>query len=313
MSPIGNWKALLLALAFLAAPAPAHAVDGEHYFPAETGVVVTVNVRQILRSSLLQSELQRIRRELNRNVQVRETLDSLGFDPLKDLDRVSLAGAGLADTEKALLVLTGRFDGGKFQAKAQDLAKAKGSLLRIHIEHGQPLYETNLPGQSRALFVALLDPQTVVAAFNKAYVVGALEIKAGTKKPVLSEEMGQLLAKLPPGQSIAVAGLGAALLKGFPEPDRIRNVTGGVTIGEDIRTDLTIRAKDAAAATELARLVREALDQGKNFLTLIAMSQAELAPLVGVIDTLKVAEQDSDVTLRGVVTRKYLDELKGKR
>ena len=60
-------------------------------------------------------------------------------------------------------------------------------------------------------------------------------------------------------------------------------------------------------------LLREALDQGKNFLTLIAMSQPDLAPLMGVIDTLRVASEGDDVVLRGLVTKKYLDEPRRKR
>jgi hypothetical protein len=292
---------------------PAAAAEAEKYFPAETQVVVTVNVRQILGSALLQSQLDKIRRELTRNMQVRETLDSLGFDPLKDLDGLYLAGVSVRSAEKAVLVLTGRFDVARFQAKAQEVAKAKEGLLRVHTERGQTIYETNLPGQSKAVFATVLDPTTIVASVDKSYVVDSLDIKTGKKRPALREEIRQLLSKVPPGQSISVAGLGTALMEGLTEPDRVRHVVGGISIGDDIRTEFTIRAKDPAAATELARLLREALDQGKNFLTLIAMSQPDLAPLVGMIDTLKVTSQESDVMLRGLVTRNYLEELKRQR
>jgi hypothetical protein len=292
---------------------PAIAAEAEKYFPAETQAVVTVNVRQILGSALLQSQLDRIRRELNRNTRVRETLGSLGFDPLKDLDGLYLAGASVRSAEKAVLVLTGRFDVARFRAKAEEVAKTKDGLLRIHVERGQTIYETNLPGQSKPLFATVLDQTTIVASFDKSYVVDSLDVQTGKKRPALREEMRQLLGKVPPGQSIALAGLGAALMEGLTEPDRVRHLIGGIRIGDDIRTEFTIQAKDPAAATDLARLLREALDQGKNFLTLIAMSQPDLAPLIGVIDTLKVTSESSDVDLRGVVTRKYLDELKRQR
>jgi len=101
-------------------------------------------------------------------------------------------------------------------------------------------------------------------------------------------------------------------MEGLTEPDRVRHVVGGISIGDDIRTEFTVHAKDTAAATDLARLLREALDQGKNFLTLIAMSQPDLAPLIGVVDTLRVVSADSDVILRGSVTKQYMDELKRK-
>jgi hypothetical protein len=291
---------------------PARASDVEKYLPAETQVVVKVNVRQILGSALLQSDLGRIRRELNRNTQVLETLESLGFDPLRDLDGLYLAGAGIRSADKALLVVTGRFDVARFQAKAQEVTKTNGGLLRIHDDGGQTIYETNLPGQSKPLFATILDPNTIVASFDKSFVVDSLAIQTGKKGPALLVEMRQLIGKLRPDQSIAVAGVGAALMEGLTEPDRVRHVVGGISISDDIRTEFTIRAKDKAAATELARLLREALDQGKNFLTLFAMSQPDLAPIIGVVDTLKVAAEDSDVILRGLVTRKSLDALKRK-
>lgn len=83
------------------------------------------------------------------------------------------------------------------------------------------------------IFAALLDATTIVASFDKSYVVDSLDIKAGKKKPALREQMRQLLGKVPPGQSIAVAGLGAALMEGLTEPDRVRHVVGGVNIGDD--------------------------------------------------------------------------------
>jgi hypothetical protein len=306
-------NAWALAITFLSGALSADAADRERYFPAETEAIVTVNVRQILASKLLQPELERIRRELDRNAQVRETLQSLGFDPLKDLDSVVLAGASFTDSQRVLVLLTGRFDVARFQRKAQEIAQAQGALLKIHREHGQTIYETNLAGQSKALFVAVLDASTIVASFNKGYVGDSLEIRSGAKRPGLREEMRQMLARLTPGLSVAVAGTGAAVMKGVADPERIRDVTGGITIGDDIRTDFTIRAKDAAAAAELARFLREGLDQGKNFLTLIAMNQVELAPLVALIDTLTVTEQGSDIILHGVVTAKQLSELKTKR
>ena len=290
---------------------PAAAAEAEKYFPAETQVVVRVNVQQILGSALLRNELDRIRRELNRNTQVRETLESLGFDPLKDLDGVYLAGPGIRSAEKALVVLTGRFDVARFRAKAEQ-AVTKGEPLRIHSENGRTIYETNLPGQSKALFATVLDPTTIVLSLDKSYVVDSLDIKIGKKRPALRDEMRQLIGKLRPDQSIGVAGLGAALMEGLTEPDRVRHVVGGISIGDDIRTEFTVHAKDTAAATDLARLLREALDHGKNFLTLIAMSQPDLAPLIGVVDTLRVVSADSDVILRGSVTKQYMDELKRK-
>ena len=308
-------RQLVCALAFLqlSVVSRSSAADGQKYFPEATQVVVTVNVQQILHSALLAGELGRIRRELERNDQVKQTLESIGFDPLKDLNSVTLASAGPSDSEKTVLVLVGSFDAKRIHAKAEDVARAKGELLKIHQDKGHAVYETNLPAQSKTLFVAVLDPTTLIASFKRAYVVDALDIRAGTKMNALQNQVRDLLEKSDPKQSITLVSMGSALAKDLPQAEKIRHLAGGITIGDNITTDFTIAATDRAAATDLARQLKEGLDQGKNFLTLIAMNQKELSPLVEVLGSLRVTEQGSDVKITGEVTKEFLDRLKNKQ
>jgi hypothetical protein len=291
----------------------APAAPPERYFPDATEVVVTINVRQLLQSPLIQKELGRARQELARHKEIQQTLDALGFDPFKDLDTLRLAGAGIADPDRALLVLEGRFDTAKFQSKANEVARAKGEFLKIHDEGGRPIYETNLPRQSKPLFVAVLDSTTLIASFKKSYIIDTLDIEVGKKTSTLRSNLRELLGKADPQQSVNILGMGSALTQGTFLADKVQYVAGGIKVGDDIRIDFTIATKDATAASELARLLREALDQGKNFLTLIAMNQKELAPLVEIIDMLKVSEHGSDVALEGRITKEFLEELKKKQ
>src|SRR5262249_25615409 len=154
--------------------------------------------------------------ELERNQDVKQTLESIGFDPLKDLDSLSLASAGPSDTEKTLLVMTGRFEPRRIAAKAEEVARGKGEFLKIHQDRGQSIYETNVPGQSKSVFVAILDGATLVASFKKEFVQGALDIKAGVKKSALRQEVRDLLEKSNREQSFRLVGLGSAI-KGLPQ------------------------------------------------------------------------------------------------
>src|SRR5262249_54392198 len=113
-------------------------------------------------------------------------------------------------------------------------------------------------------------------------------------------------------QSICVAALGTALPPGVPQADQIRTMRGGISIGDDVNAEFKITSTDAPSATQLAKLLRAAIDQGKNFLTVMAMNQKELTPLVEVMDAMKVTEQGSEIDVKGHVSKEFFDQLNAK-
>src|SRR5262249_47295568 len=114
MSRCRLWGA---ALAVAALAAPARAADLDPYLPADTEVVVTVNVRQLLGSELLKKlGLDKAKEALKDLDQVKTVLDELGFDPFKDLDRLTVAGPGGTEQDRGLIIARGRFDPDKFKA-----------------------------------------------------------------------------------------------------------------------------------------------------------------------------------------------------
>src|SRR4051794_9537153 len=92
---------LLVALA-LAAPQRVGAAPVptglEKLLPADTEVVVTINLKQILGSQLLKKAgLEKWKQMLKAIDPVNDILQDLGFDPFKDLDRVTIASPGGTD------------------------------------------------------------------------------------------------------------------------------------------------------------------------------------------------------------------------
>ena len=69
---------------------PARAAEVDPYLPDDTEVLVTVNVRQVLDSPLVKkSTLEKLREALKDIDMAEDVLKDLGFDPFKDLDRVT--------------------------------------------------------------------------------------------------------------------------------------------------------------------------------------------------------------------------------
>jgi hypothetical protein len=302
-----SWLAVAGLMASVCPLVPAQEPQtGSKYFPSNTQAVITINFRQMLESPLVKPDLPKLQEQIKANAEAQRWLGGLGFDPLKDFDSVTVAMAGVEDQDQAVIVARGKFDTAKFKAKAEEFAKEQKDAIKVHQAGGNTIYETNFPQQQKPMFVAMIDNTTVVAAIKQSDVAAALDVKAGKKQNEVKKELQGLLAKSNPKQSFSVVMLGNAL-SGVPFGDQVENISGGITIGDDIRTDFVIATKDAAAAKALAEQIQQGLETAKQLLPSLAPQAKEA---VEVLDVLKVDAKDTTVTIKGDVTKEMLEKLK---
>jgi len=96
--------ALVLVLA-LVAPGLGRAADIDPLLPADTQSYLSINVKAILDAPLFKSQLLGPLKDLLGDTpEAKDILGDLGFDPLKDLDRVLFAMPGGPDTDRGLMV-----------------------------------------------------------------------------------------------------------------------------------------------------------------------------------------------------------------
>ncbi len=281
-------------------------VAGSGFLPANTQAVITVNVKQMLECPLVKKDLPKLQEQIKSNAEATKRLTALGFDPFKDLDSITIGAAGVEDNEQVVIVARGKFDTAKFKA----LADKEKDNVKTHMVNGQAIYEANVPGQQKPLFMALVDGNTIVAGMKQSDVADAFEIKAGKKKSEVKKDLQGLLAKSNPSQSLSVVMLGSALGNGIPFGDKVENINGGVILGDDIKTSFVITTKDAESAKGLSELLQQALEQGKQFVAIFAQQQKELEPLAGLINVLKVEAKENLVTIKGDVSKDALEKLK---
>jgi hypothetical protein len=299
-----------VAIAFVGLWVPAYAAEGENYLPGETQAVLTVDVKQMLASPLFKKDLGKIKDALKSVGEAQQTLDALGFDPLKDLDTLVIGGVGANEPEKVLIQVNGRFDPKKFAELAEKVAKDQGDILKLHKDGDRTIYEVTVQGQPRPFFAGVVDAKTIVLASQKHGVVDAFEIKGGKKKVALKDELTSLMNKSAGKRTISVVALGTALGGDVPFGDKVNHIDGGITIGDDIQTQFDIVTKDVDSAKGIAELLKQGLEQGKNILMFVAMTQKELAPLTELVDTLKISDKGSTVILKGEISKETLDKLK---
>ncbi len=315
-----RWVLLTLAAGLSAAPARAGLLGP--YLPDDSEVVVTVNVRQILGSPLVKKHgLQKAREALKDFDQVEAILKDLGFDPFKDLERVTLASPGGTEKDRGLLIVHGNFNLDKFKAKGEEAARDYPDYLKIHkVPAGagvtQVVYEVTPPDADMPIFVALPAKDTLLASPGKDYVVDAVKKAARKAKPALaSKEMQALLEKMDEKQSVALAALGSGLTKGGGGPaavkaqaEKVEAVGGGVTVGDDLKVEIALAAKTAEGAKELHASLDKGLKQALALLSVLTSAQKELNPALEVVKTLRVSLRGKVVTLKGTVSADVLED-----
>src|SRR5262249_11987074 len=193
------------------------AAEVDKLLPDDAEGVLSFNVRQILDAPLVQKHGVGLwKKHLASKPEVQKVLESLGFDPLKDVTTMTVAGPSAgADSDKALLIVHGRFDLAKFQATAQEAAKDMGEYLKIHKVGDTTLWEVREKslGENKSVFVGLVDSTTLVASGSREYVVDAFDRAAGKKASNLNKELKELIAKADAGQSLWMVALGGPLAR----------------------------------------------------------------------------------------------------
>jgi hypothetical protein len=316
-------RGLLLALAAGLSAAPARAGLLGPYLPDDSEVVLTVNVRQILDSPVVKKHgLQKAREALKDFDQAEAVLKDLGFDPFKDLERVTLASPGGTEKDRGLVIVHGNFNLDKFKSKGEEAARDYPDALKIHkVPTGagttSVVYEVTPPDSADTpLFVALPGKDTLLASFGKDYVVDALKKAARKAKPALkSKEMQALLEKMDEKQSLALAALGSGLTRGGGGPaavkaqaEKVEAVGGGVTVGEDLKVEVALAAKTAEGAKELHESLDKGLKQALALLSVLTSANKDLNPALEVVKTLRVGLKGKVVTLKGTVSADVLED-----
>ena len=306
------------------AAGPAKAAELDPYLPADTEMVLTVNVRQIIDSDLFQKNvLAQAREALKGTPEAADVLKDLGFDPFKDLDRVIAARPGGPDKDRGLVIAHGRFDVAKFRAKAEDSARDHGEVLKIgKVPDGSGghfvVYEVTPPGEESTWFVALAGKDTLLASPGKDYVVGALKQARAKKKPALKNKDAQaLLERMDPRQSVSVAVVGKALAGSSGGAPRVvqdllkgvEAVGGGLTFGEDVKMEVVV----ASASEKEAKALRDGAERGINaalaVLAVVAGERKELSAALDVVKTIKVTSKGKVVTFKGRLSADVVKEL----
>jgi hypothetical protein len=316
----------VLAAALTLVPA-ARAANPDKLLPADTKFVLTVNVKQILESPLVQKRGVASAKDALKSVEeVNQVLQDLGFDPFTDLERVTVAGPGGNDQDRGLIILRGRFDLDKFKARAERAIQDEPEILKARKAAGGIVYEVTPPGHDTPLFVALLNKNTIVASPGKDYVVDAMKKAAGkeaasedTKKRSDKEDdvdksFRAVLARMDDKQSVAFAAVGSAFKGGDLGSagevfENVDAVGGGITVSDEIKLEVVLSSRSEDDAKKIKDAVNTGINSGIALLGLATGEHKELEKILDVLKTIKATAKDKTVTLKARIGADVLEGL----
>lgn len=317
-----SWLCVVAVSVALAA-APARAAEIDKFLPDDTQVVVSINLRQILDSGLAKKYevAKEVEKNLKTNEEATKILKTLGLDPLKDINRLTIAMPGKKDEKRALISVHGSFDLAKIHDAADQVIKDKPDHLSVSKQDNLRLYEVkDKKGEkTETIFVCFLNKDVLVASPVKDYVMDAIAKNSGKKEAKFSKALQALVGKQDAKQSMWTAALATddmkAELAKVPQTkqlsEKLESVSAGVTLTNDVKLNLNLQTSEEAAAKD----VKQKLEGAKAF-GILAVSGAEelkdFAPLItDVLNSFKFGQEKGLVTVEVTISSSVIEKAAG--
>ncbi len=294
----------------------ARAADSTHYLPNGTIVVLTFNVKQLLNAPLIKGDEKAFNQGMG---EASKVLEGFGVNPAKDIDRITLAVGEEMQPKSVIILLEGKFDPAKINDKLKELVKEKKNLESI-TEGGTTIYQGKLPkqaaptpGMPSQFYLTVLDDRVIAFATDKDALKEAAGKRTGGKKAEVKKDVLDLIAKISPKETVSIVAVPPQDLINASPAAGLTTITGGITVGEGIKTDLLLSTKNTEAAKNIAQMINEGLNQVKQILPLIAGQQPGFGPkeqamVKELMDSIKAAPQENGVTIRSNISKEFIEK-----
>ena len=278
--------------------------------PADTQALIRFNFRAMIDSPLAKKMGEKeIIKALDFDVEI---LAEMGFDPLKDIDSITIAAPGGGDMEKCLIILTGKFKADKLVAKANEDAK-NNECVKIHKAGDKTIFESKdfFPDQQVPMFMMIASNSTILASTQKEHLEKAL---ANSGSKLANKDFSALIEKLDPDLAISMVAVSSAFpSKAIPEPykaiiEGIDSIIGGIGIDEDVTLKINVFTKDEDSSKKLKETLDQGMAQALGFLGLMAAQEKELTPVLEFVKSMKTSSKEKMMSLEGKLPSKMIED-----
>jgi hypothetical protein len=312
---------LLAGAILLVAAAPVRAEEADKYLPADTNLVVRINLKQILGSELLRQSIPAVAHKygdqfvdllkafsaLDPNLEkalkdgtLQAFIDAMkdrekvnqGLDMLKEiLTEVIVAGNTKSEEPKFLIFL-----------RSPQVSMPMVTLMLNFAERSQPgmikkekvgkqtIFEVSMPNQEMTLFLAVPANGWVILATEKDQLKAALE--TGEKgKSEITKEIKELLGQYKATYSIFLTGQ-------KEEEGKKQVLLASLTMDDGLSGDFSLDVGSPEAAKEKAKELNDLIEEWTQVLTVPFGEVEDAKPLVKEVEAIKAKAEGNKVTVQ---------------
>lgn len=327
-------RCLLAVVLATGVAATARAADVEPLLPKETEQVVHMNFKQMLDSDIVKKYAMGQIKQAMQGEDVKAILDSLGLDPLKDLEKATLGLWGTGEETNVVGVIKGKFDAKKLFAAAQDQAAKNKDKVEIVTEKADDKEVTMVKmtqDSGKPVFLTVADESTILMGSEKKYTLSAVTAFNKKDKAKLGKELMALVMKQDDKASMYYCAVTEGKLKDVPassfdglkqlgldgekmkeQLEKMNTVSVTLNLGKEVKFAAVMGMKDADAAEEFSGSLDKLLDSVKTFLPFLAGNQPKAKTLIDdLTKSIGVKAKEKDVTLSFALTAKAIGDLAG--
>jgi hypothetical protein len=308
-------SAVLLTIALLGAAPSLPAGEADKYLPADSAILLRLDVKGLLASPALKDDkdaLDRAKKLIDTLLAgydgVRKHMNAAGIDVYRDVATLTTAAPGDGDFDKGFVVLEGTFDPAKFKKAAEDAAAKQGEGVKLLKVGPHDVVSIALPGRDEPLYACLVDKNTLVGAGTKDKLAAAL------KQDAVAKDVKPLQALLDAKQHLTFAGTRPSMVKllektNLPFGDVLgpilegaETVSGGVTYGKECEFVMRFGAKDEKAAKQFFQQTTIVLAAARGLVAKKAKEDPDYVPLQELMKGLKTKQEGTTVVWRSHVS-----------
>lgn len=327
-------RCLLAVVLTAGVVASTRAADVEPLLPKDTEQVVHMNFKQMLDSDIIKKYAMGQIKQTLQGEDVKAILDSLGLDPLKDLDQATVGLWGKGEEMNYVGVVKGKFNAKKLfdAAKAEaDKNKDKVEIITETVDGKEITLVKMTQDSGKPAFLTVADDSTILLGSEKKFATSALAAFNKKEKAKLGKELTALLLKQDDKASMYFVAITEGKMKDIPagafdglkqvgvdgdkmkeQLEKMNNVAVTLNLGKEVKFTAVAGMKDADSAEEFSGTLDKLVDTAKTFLPLLGGQQPKAKTVIDdLTKTLGVKAKDKEVTLTFALTAKAIGDLAG--
>ncbi len=308
-------------ICWLGQPLPLRAEAVDKLLPAETQMVMHLDMRQLQKSQLFKKHVQKpLREALKENEELKQLQEATGLDFLKDIHNVTVALTKLkiditnprnVDPNSAELFVIVR---GDFARDPLVKVMKKNEDLESRRYQGYDIFITKEDDDGQRAYICVADDGLILASNQRSRLQKSLDTLQGSQPANVNKSLRTAIEGVPAGQTLWLAMGEIPLLKELAKQndeaaDALEKLVGlSLTIGVSDRVSVAVRAHGKDQDT--AREFRAGFEKIRGFLAFFAAQDPNFGPIVqDILNTVKTAAKDTTATLEFELTEETIQKI----